>query len=240
MAGARPDGGALVDVIVLSGDLPLFEAIRSAVGERNPVWRARSAEESVDLLLTGRCGVLLIDLSAVSARADTLVEQIVEQFPDVVVCVAGTRDDEGQLAPLIGEGLVYRFIHKPVSARRAGMFLQAAIRHHCERRDELPPVGPVFQLVKNLPNRFEPWKWAIVTLGLALFALLLAAALSHDGEDGGEPAASAAPAATEPEASGPRADPVLSSARAAFDAGRYESPSGRNALDLYKAVLLTH
>jgi protein TonB len=35
-----------------------------------------------------------------------------------------------------------------------------------------------------------------------------------------------------------RADPVLSAARAAFDAGRYDAPAGRNALDLYKAVLL--
>jgi len=51
----------MVDVVVLSGDLSLFDAIRHAVGERNPVWRARSAEESVELLVTGRCGVLLID-----------------------------------------------------------------------------------------------------------------------------------------------------------------------------------
>jgi protein TonB len=34
------------------------------------------------------------------------------------------------------------------------------------------------------------------------------------------------------------ADPVLSGARAALAAGRYESPAGRNALDLYAAVLL--
>jgi protein TonB len=39
-------------------------------------------------------------------------------------------------------------------------------------------------------------------------------------------------------ATGPRADPVLSSARAARAAGRYEAPPGRNALDLYAAVLL--
>ncbi len=42
----------MVDVVVLSGDLSLFDAIRHAVGERNPVWRARSAEESVELWAT--------------------------------------------------------------------------------------------------------------------------------------------------------------------------------------------
>ena len=35
-----------------------------------------------------------------------------------------------------------------------------------------------------------------------------------------------------------RADPVLSRARAALQAGRLESPQGRNALDLFEAVLL--
>src|SRR5690606_6338737 len=77
---AAADSGVLVDVVVLSGDLSLFEAIRLAIGERNPVWRARSAEESVELLLTGRCGVLLIDMAVLSTEPATLVEQIVERF----------------------------------------------------------------------------------------------------------------------------------------------------------------
>ena len=130
----RPEA-VLVDVVLLSADPHLFQALRDAVGERNPVWRARSAEEAANLLITGRCGVLVIDTATVSSRADTLIEQIVEQFPDVVVCVAGTRDDEPLLAPLISHGLVYRFMHKPTSARRAGMFLQAAIRRHVEQRE---------------------------------------------------------------------------------------------------------
>jgi len=83
------------------------------------VWRARSAEESVELLLTGRCGVLLIDMASVSTRPATLVEQIVDQFPDLVVVVAGRRDDETLLARLISDGLVYRFMHKPLSPKRA-------------------------------------------------------------------------------------------------------------------------
>ncbi len=113
------DPGVLVDVVVLSADLVLFDAIKGAVGERNPVWRARSAEESVDLLLTGKCGVLLLDMAAVSTRPASLVEQIAEQFPDVVMVVAGRREDEALLAQLISEGLVYRFMHKPCSRRSA-------------------------------------------------------------------------------------------------------------------------
>ena len=51
----------LVDVIVLTVDNSLYESIRSSLGERNPVWRARNAEEAVDMLLLGRCSRLVLD-----------------------------------------------------------------------------------------------------------------------------------------------------------------------------------
>ncbi len=166
------DPGVLVDVLVLSEDLLLFDAIRGAIGERNPVWRARSAEESVDLLLTGRCGVLLVDMAAVSTRPATLITEIVGQFPDVVVVVAGRLEDETLLAGLISDGFVYRFMHKPLTAKRAGMFLQAAIRRHVEQR-EAHSTQPLLPLATMLPGRFDPWKWLFVAAGLSIFMALL-------------------------------------------------------------------
>ena len=232
------DQAVLVDVVVLSTDMLLFEAIRAAIGERNPVWRARSAEESVDMLLTGRCGVLLVDLAAVSTQPATLVEQIVEQFPDVVVVVAGRREDEALLAQLISEGLVYRFMHKPLSAKRAGMFLHAATRCHVERRDSIAKRRPLLPLSGSLPARTDRRKWLFVAVGVALFAGLIGL-LGSRGFRAADPAV-LTPARSAPAVAGtrPQADPVLSRARAAFQAGRYESPAGRNALDLYAAVLL--
>ena len=232
-----PYEGVMVDVVVLSDDVALFQATRDAVGERNPVWRARTAAESVDLLLTGRCGVLMLDMGAVSTQPASLVAQIVDQFPDVVVVVAGRRDDEPLLAQLVSDGLVYRFMHKPLSPKRAGMFLQAAIRAHAERRGRSPRLPGVGALRPG----FDPRKWLFVGGGLALFVAALAAVLvaRHDVGDVRTPAQVATrPAAAQ--ASGPRADPVLSGARAAHAAGRYEAPPGRNALDLYAAVLLAH
>jgi TonB family protein len=236
----------LVDVVVLTGDLELFGSTREAVGERNPVWRARSADEAADLLITGRCGVLLIDLACVSTRADTFIEQIVEQFPDVVVCVAGTREDEPILAGLISDGLVYRFMHKPATARRAGMFLQAAIRRHVERRDDggLPDV--VLPLLRSLPRPRIGLPRRYLGL-LAVCALALTVPLFVGG--GPEVPTDAREAALPVPADtlsgdagrrgdGERADPVLSRARAALQAGRLEAPEGRNALDLFEAVLL--
>jgi protein TonB len=228
----------MVDVVVLSDDVALFQATRDAIGERNPVWRARTAAESVELLLTGRCGVLMLDMGAISTQPASLVAQIVDQFPDVVVVVAGRRDDEPLLAQLVSDGHVYRFMHKPLSPKRAGMFLQAAIRAHARRRESndrashLPGVGA-------MRSRFEPRKWLFVGGGLALFVAALAAVLvaRHEADNLPTPEQVVARPAATP-AQGPRADPVLSRARAAYAAGRYESPPGRNALDLYAAVLL--
>lgn len=233
--------GLLVDVVVLSADVVLFEAIRNAIGERNPVWRARSAEESVDLLLTGRCGVLVVDMGSLSADPSTFIEQIVAQFPDVVAVVAGRREDEALLARLVSDGLVYRFMHKPLSARRAGMFLGASIRHHVERREHRPPES-LLPRVARLPSRIEPRKWLFVAGGLGSFVAVLAILLGALGrhESGQSPVPSRPPAAAIPRATTPLADPVLSRARAARAAGRYESPAGRNALDLYAAVLLAN
>jgi TonB family protein len=240
----------LVDVVVLTADLELFQAARDAVGERNPVWRARSADEAADLLITGRCGVLLLDMSSVSARADTLIQQIIEQFPEVVVCVAGTRDDEPLLGPLISDGLVFRFMHKPASARRAGMFLQAAIRRHAENRAGGGTGDPLLPVLRRLarPRPALPRRYFVLlgAISLALtLALFVGGAPRRDivpavgASDPGTPVA--APTAPPPPAvheTMRRADPVLARARAALQAGRLESPPGRNALDLFEAVLL--
>lgn len=228
----------LVDVVVLSADTALFEAIRAAVGERNPVWRARSAAESVDLLLSGRCGVLLLDLAAVSAEPASLVEQIVEQFPDVIVVVAGRREDEALLGQLLSDGRVYRFMHKPLSPKRAGMFLDAAMRGHVERRGLRAPQPSLLHAQARSGPALR--KWAFVAGGLGSLLVLLALILGSRATPPETTTPATAPRSTIDTrvTGGPMADPVLSRARAAFASGRYEAPPGRNALDLYAAVLL--
>lgn len=229
----------LVDVVVLSNDPTLFEATRAAVGERNPVWRARSAAESVDLLLSGRCGVLLLDLAAVSAEPASLIEQIVEQFPDVIVIVAGRREDEARLVGLLSEGHVYRFMHKPLTPKRAGMFLNAAIRSHAERRGIRAP-GPARLATGPAISWPSLRRWSLIAAGLACLLLVLSIVLVDHGAPATKtrPGIQSAPVVPSGPAAGPRADPVLSRARAAYASGRYEAPPGRNALDLYAAVLL--
>ncbi|MBP6106056.1 MAG: hypothetical protein KA506_06065 [Steroidobacteraceae bacterium] len=237
---ARVPGALLVDVVVLTADQELFQSARAAVGEQNPIWRARSADEAADLLITGRCGVLVIDTAAISTRGDTLIEQIVEQFPDVIVCVAGTRADEPLLAPLISAGLVYRFMHKPTSARRAGMFLQAAIRRHVERRAGREASDPLAPLLRGLrrPTAGMP-RGYLVLIGLVTLALVVPLFVGGKPDAPATTTVAAAPVTPiQATAATAQANPVLGRARAALHAGRLEAPEGRNALDLFQAVLL--
>jgi len=150
--------------------------------------------------------------------------------------VAGRREDESVLAGLISDGLVYRFMHKPLSPKRAGMFLDAAIRSHVERR-EGRTTEPLLPLVRELKSRVDPRKWLFVGAGLIVFLAVLAAVLIARYGQPQTPDPAAAARTGVPTA--PLADPVLSRARAALAAGRYDAPPGRNALDLYSAVLLT-
>jgi protein TonB len=115
------------------------------------------------------------------------------------------------------------------------------MRAHVERR-EGRAGDYLLPLVRELRSRVDPRKWLFVGSGLALFVVLLAGLLiARHGHHPGAAAPSAPPAgrATKPAPAAPLADPVLSRARAALAAGRYESPPGRNALDLFAAALLS-
>src|SRR6202040_261888 len=87
-----------------------------------------SADKVSDLLVAGEVGIVVLDAQALHEAPSVFVAQIKRQFPDLVVVAAGHRDDETSLAGLISAGLVYRFIHKPMSPARAKLFAEAAIK----------------------------------------------------------------------------------------------------------------
>jgi protein TonB len=89
-----------------------------------------------------------------------------------------------------------------------------------------------------VPRKHAAW------LAAACLAVLLALFIDPTPEPARPKTASSTPAgagavpAQDVPASAARADPVLSRARAALQAGRLAQPEGRNALDLFQAVLL--
>ncbi|MEA3161079.1 MAG: hypothetical protein QOD95_2627 [Gammaproteobacteria bacterium] len=238
MLASDEDGGTLealkfslasdiVELLVLTTDGDFLQTLRDAVGGARRLWHVLSADKVSDLLVAGEVGIVVLDAQALHEAASVFVGQIKRQFPDLVVVAAGHRDDETSLAGLISAGLVYRFIHKPMSPARAKLFAEAAIRKYedqrrraaeAPRRKPAPPSGR---------NRLA---------GVAIGALALAAVIAwmvH--RSGGEEAA--APPTAEAAKAASTDSSQLARAAAALAANRLTEPPGDNALEFYLGLL---
>jgi DNA-binding NarL/FixJ family response regulator len=127
--------------VVLSADPTLIDLLRDAVAGFHRVWRADDATHAADLMVASGNAVLLIDAALADHDTKALVTQVHQQFPDLAIIVAGRRDDEHDLAPLVSEGVIFRFLHKPASAERIRNFVDATQRraHGTDLTATLPP-----------------------------------------------------------------------------------------------------
>ena len=169
-AAARSRGrpATATDILVLTDSEEFQSAIQQAVTVQQRVWRVPTTDQAAELLAAGRVGVLVIDTECVPRGAPAMITQLSFEFPDLIVVVAGTHDEVSQFAHLVGEGLVYRFLQKPVSAARVRAFIDAAVRRHME----LVAAGPAAVVART--RRSGSWSR---TLGLALAALIAIGAI---------------------------------------------------------------
>jgi protein TonB len=124
--------GAGIALAVLSVDDALLDTVEQVVSADHAISICQGEGELADLVLSSSCGVALIDAAAVTSRLDELATRLRQQFPDLVLVVAGDAGHQGMLAAQIAGSEVYRFLHKPVSAQRVRLFVDAALRRHDE------------------------------------------------------------------------------------------------------------
>jgi TonB family protein len=216
----------IVELVVLTADDAFLQTLREAVGGARRLWHVPSADKVSDLLVAGEVGIVVIDVQILHDGARIFVEQIKRQFPDLVLVAAGHRDDETALAGLISAGLVYRFIHKPMSPARAKLFAEAAIKKYEDQRRRAAET-PVRR--RASPAGRAWWVGGILAAG-ALIATIVWLAHRSGGEEAAVAPATevAKPAAVE--------SPLLARATAALSANRLTEPPGDNALELYLQV----
>jgi len=212
----------IVELVVLTSDQVFLQTLREAVGGARRLWHVSSPDKVSDLLVAGEVGILVLDVQALNETSTVFVEQIKRQFPDLVVVVAGSRDAETSLAGLISAGIVYRFIHKPMSPGRAKLFADAAVKKYDEQRKRSAAVPPIKPRPRS--NRGLLIGGTLSVLGV----IVVAAWVMHRGKA--------------VDAVAPRADsvmrpsaetPLLANAAAALSANRLTEPAGDNALELY-------
>ena len=130
--------GQSIDIVALTSDAGLLAILHDAAGGSRRVLDAATPQHAGELMMAGRVGVIVVDTLATGEDSEAFCEQLRSQFPDLVLIVAGTTDDQTQLVKLITSGDIYRFLHKPVSPPRVRQFIEAGIRRHMEGRTFTP------------------------------------------------------------------------------------------------------
>jgi TonB family protein len=198
--------GEIVELLVLTDDPLFLQTLREAVGAARRVWHVPSSDKASDLLVAGPLSILVLDVPTLKAEAARFVGQIKQQFPDLVVVAAGSREDETALAGLISAGIVYRFIHKPMSPGRARLFTDAAVKKFEDQRRRIATPA--------LPARTGKSTRGLLLAGIGAMAALAIAATW--GLHGASPKTSAAPPAVPAEkpqlAEPPPPDPAAAEA----------------------------
>jgi TonB family protein len=236
-AALRQSAPASVGLVVLSRDEALVRTLR-AIGSEYAISAVSTESDFASHLLSGSTGVAILDASAVASPIERLAERLRAQFPDLVLIVAGSVDDQSTLATQITNGTVYRFLHKPVSEQRVRLFVDAAWRRRGEER-----AGSDSATSASLPARERPGGGTnmLVLGGAAVAAVaLLGGWLLLHRSDSAPPKVSAPAVAEPPAPAEPRdatLEDLLARAEKALASGALVSPPGANAADLYRQAL---
>lgn len=250
--GARTSGA---NVVILSADPTLIDLLRDAVAGHHRVWRADDATHAADLMVASGNAVLLIDAALADHDTKTLVTQVHQQFPDLAIIVAGRRDDEHDLAPLVSEGVIFRFLHKPASAERIRNFVDATQRRATGTdltatlpprhknslfggTAEVPALSPPFKLSVN-DGFLRRWgRRSLLLIPVVLIAWGIVAWEPWNRTASNEaPAPDAATDGATSAAEDASQQKMLDAAGLALSQGALIEPPGQNALELYRAVL---
>ena len=162
----------------------------------------------------------LLDAAAVTAPLNEVVDALAAQFPDVRLMVAGQAAEQGLLAARIAEQTVFRFVHKPASAQRLRLFIDADARATSRRRE---PVAAAEGAAPRPPSRLT-----FVLAGLAAAAVAVMAAWFF------WPHGAAARLNARDLA---RVETLLQQADQAMAAGRFVAFDGSSAAEQYRSVL---
>ena len=119
-------------ILVFTRDATLIDTIRKASPRDATVIHAPDLDQASDQLPSVQPDVLVLD-AASAADVATMATQITRQFPDLVIIVAGRREESANLMKLTASGQIYRFLLVPLALGQTRLTLEAALRRHVER-----------------------------------------------------------------------------------------------------------
>jgi TonB family protein len=227
-------------ILVLSRDANLVETVKKAAPRGTAVAPAPDLDHVAGKLSDLKPGVLVAD-TASTADVAAMVAQLTQHFPELVVIVAGKREDSAALMQLTATGRIFRFLLTPLSHGQTRLALEAAVTQH----QDLLAQGQRMSAASAAGGGEK--KNYVMTYGALAAGLLIViggiwfGVNKFTGEPTPPPAAQQpAPAAGQPGGVPEKIDPVqaeLALAKEAFGQGKYEQPAGDSALDYYRSAL---
>jgi len=187
LAGAEPLAGGIriaEKLVLLTHDESLIEALANAV----PPDSLRVVADEAALashLLSDHAGVVFIDVGAAAHSNPGATAQLAQhlhiELPDVVLVVIGDGAAQTELAALVGDGTIYRFVHKPVSAQRVKLFVDAAWRKR-EGGAATSGIFPALSIPQPEQLALQPREspWLPASVGVAVIAVSAAWYLLHE------------------------------------------------------------
>ncbi|HEY0938834.1 MAG TPA: TonB family protein [Steroidobacter sp.] len=228
-------------VLVLSRDANLVETVKKAAPRGVPVAFAPDLDHVAEKLSNLKPGVLVAD-TASTADVASMVAQLTQHFPELVVVVAGKREDSSSLMQLTAAGRIFRFLLTPLSHGQTRLALEAAVKQHLD----LSAAGQ--RISAGNASGEGGSKNYVMTYGALAAGLLVViggiwfGVSRFTGEPEVPPMVNqpSVPGAQQPGGLPERPDPVqaeLALAKEAFSQNKLIEPPGESALDLYRSAL---
>ena len=227
-------------ILVLSRDANLVETVKKAAPRGTAVAPAPDLDHVAGKLSDLKPGVLVAD-TASTADVAAMVAQLTQHFPELVVIVAGKREDSAALMQLTATGRIFRFLLTPLSHGQTRLALEAAVTQH----QDLLAQGQ--RMTAAGASGGGEKKNYLVTYGALAAGLLIVIGGIWFGVNKftGEPTPPAVvqqptPAPGQPGGVPEKIDPVqaeLALAKEAFAQAKYLEPAGDSALDYYRSAL---
>jgi TonB family protein len=226
-------------ILVLSRDPNLVETVKKAAPRGTAVVPSADLDHVAGKLSDLKPGVLVAD-TASTADVAAMVAQLTQHFPELVVIVAGKREDSAALMQLTATGRIFRFLLTPLSHGQTRLALEAAVTQH----QDLLAQGQ--RLSTSSGTTGGDSKNYVMTYGALAAGLLIVIGGIWFGVNKftGEPTPPVAvqqpTPAGQPGGVPEKIDPVqaeLQLAKDAFGQGKYLEPAGDSALDYYRSAL---
>jgi TonB family protein len=232
-----PSEGHQPPILVLSRDTNLVETVRKASPRGTPVAHAPDLDHVAEKLSNLMPGVLVAD-TASTADVASMVAQLTQHFPELVVVVAGKKEDSAALMQLTAAGRIFRFLLTPLSHGQTRLALEAAVTHHVDLKAQGQRLGTGAAGEGGGKNYLVTYGALAAGLLIVIGGIWFGVSKFTGETPAPAPAQTAAPA--EPGIA-EKPDPVqaeLTLAKEAFDQRKFIEPQGESALDYYRSALV--